>query len=119
MLYLKITAETPEELKQQLLDLTNSLASPREQPEKDDAPSFPAETAPDAPVPEQREDPAVPAVEAPSPTLEETRAALNALRQKKGAAAVRAILTAHGVKSFTELDPNDYAQVMAEVRENG
>ena len=48
------------------------------------------------------------------PTMEECRAALNALRAKHGPGAVRTILTNHGVNSFVELDATDYAKVMRE-----
>ena len=48
------------------------------------------------------------------PTMEECRAALNALRAKHGPGAVRTILTNHGVNSFVELDTTDYAKVMRE-----
>lgn len=48
------------------------------------------------------------------PTMEETRAKLNELRGKKGSKALRAILSEHGVSSFTDLKPDEYAAVIAE-----
>lgn len=42
------------------------------------------------------------------PTLEEVRAALKALRDKKGAAAVKELLKAYGANSVPELKPEDY-----------
>ena len=119
MLHLNITAETPEELKKTLMDLAASLntATPKneELSEEISLPGF--QPAADTPVQEHRGSDSVAAVDAPPPplpTMEEARAALNALRQKKGAAAVREVLKKHGVSSFTELDPNDYPQVMKE-----
>lgn len=51
----------------------------------------------------------------PQPTMEQTRAALNTLRAKKGPKAVRVILTSHNVSSFTDLKPDEYAAVITEV----
>ena len=48
------------------------------------------------------------------PTMEVARAALNALRAAKGPKAVREILTAHGVDSFTKLDASEYEAVIEE-----
>lgn len=122
MLHLNITAETPEELKKTLMDLAASLdtATPKneELSEEISLPGF--QPAADTPVQEHRGSDSVAAEEAPPlPTMEEARAALNALRQKKGAAAVREVLKKHGVSSFTELDPNDYPQVMKEAAIDG
>lgn len=61
-----------------------------------------------APVPAEPEEPVK------GPSMEECRAALNALRAKRGPGAVRTILTNHGVNSFVELDATDYAKVIRE-----
>ncbi len=61
-----------------------------------------------APVPPEPEEPVK------GPSMEECRAALNALRAKRGPGAVRTILTNHGVNSFVELDATDYAKVIRE-----
>ena len=64
------------------------------------------------------DEPNVPAKpETIGPSMEDARAALNELRQKKGPAAVREILTAHGVTSFTDLNPSEYAKVMEEAKQ--
>lgn len=55
----------------------------------------------------------------PTPKMEDARAALNALRAKKGPKAVKEILTAHGVSSFVDLDPSLYATVIEEANANG
>lgn len=74
-------------------------------------PEPPAEPEP----PTEPEPPAKP--ETPGPSMEEARAALNELRQKKGPAAVREILTAHNVTSFTDLNPSEYAKVIEEAKQ--
>ena len=134
MLNLNVTAETPEELKKTLIGLLENLATPGETlygagekpvPDEEKMPTN-AEKMPDnaekmpdnaEKMPDNTEN--VPANTENVPTMEEARAALNALRQKKGAAAVREILKAHGVSSFTELDPKDYPQVMKEAAVDG
>ena len=42
------------------------------------------------------------------PTLEEVREAMKALRDRKGAGAVKELLKAYGAKSVPELKPEDY-----------
>jgi hypothetical protein len=46
--------------------------------------------------------------EPPQPTLEDVRKALKALRDSKGASAVKELLKAYGVNSVPELKPEDY-----------
>ncbi len=48
----------------------------------------------------------------PQPTMEEARAALNALRGRKGAAAVKALLAEYDAERFTDLAPEAYLQVI-------
>ena len=85
-----------------------------------------SEPAP-APVPDAAElsaEPDVSADPAPAepmslPQMADCRAALNALRAKHGPAAVREILTNHGVNSFIDLKDTDYATVMKEAENYG
>lgn len=85
-----------------------------------------SEPAP-APVPDAAElsaEPDVNADPAPAepvslPKMADCRAALNALRAKHGPAAVREILTNHGVNSFIDLKETDYPTVMKEAENYG
>ena len=52
----------------------------------------------------------------PQPTMEETRAALNAYRKKNGIAALKELFAAHGVKNFLELPATEYAAIMKEAK---
>ena len=52
----------------------------------------------------------------PQPTMEETRAALNEYRKKKGLPALKALFAAHGVKNFLELPTTEYAAIMKEAK---
>ena len=73
---------------------------------------MPETAAPDeAEMPETAED------EEKQPSMTDTRAALNKLRAKKGPKAMKAILQAHGVESFVDLDSAHYAAVVAEAEE--
>lgn len=63
------------------------------------------------PVTQPAEEPEEPAVK-----MEDARAALNELRQKKGAAAVRELLQKHGVQSFIDLDAKEYPTIIKEAR---
>ena len=46
--------------------------------------------------------------EPPQPTMEQVRAALGGLRDRKGIAAVKELLKAYGAKTVQELKPDDY-----------
>lgn len=50
----------------------------------------------------------------PQPTMEETRAALNAYRKKNGIAALKELFAAHGVTNFLDLPATEYAAIMKE-----
>ena len=50
----------------------------------------------------------------PVVTMEECRAALNGLRERKGAAAVRELLQAHGASKFADVSADQYAALKAE-----
>lgn len=47
------------------------------------------------------------------PSIEEVRAALKELRDRKGSAAVKEVLKAYGADSLTSLKPEDYLGAMA------
>lgn len=52
----------------------------------------------------------------PQPTMEETRAALNEYRKKKGLPALKALFAARNVKNFLELPASEYAAIMKEAK---
>lgn len=52
----------------------------------------------------------------PQPTMEETRAALNAYRKKNGIAALKELFAAHGVTNFLDLPATEYAAIMKEAK---
>lgn len=74
----------------------------------------------DQPVTQPAEEPAEPEAPkqpgAPVVKMEDARAALNELRQKKGAAAVRELLQKHGVQSFIDLDAKEYPTIVKEAK---
>lgn len=87
-----------------------------EEPRAEREPTPPLHVVVEEPeAPAEPEPPAKP--ETAGPSMEEARAALNELRQKKGPAAVREILTAHNVSSFTDLNPSEYAKVIEEAKQ--
>ena len=53
-----------------------------------------------------------PVHEEPQPTIEDTRQALKALRDRKGSAAVKELLKAFHADSLPELKPEDYLSVI-------
>lgn len=52
----------------------------------------------------------------PQPTMEETRAALNAYRKKNGIAALKELFATHGVTNFLDLPAAEYAAIMKEAK---
>jgi len=52
----------------------------------------------------------------PVPTLEEVRAVLKTLRDRKGADAVKELLKAYSAKSVPDLKPEDYLGVVSRAR---
>lgn len=69
------------------------------------------------PVTQPAEEPEAPKQPgAPAVKMEDARAALNELRQKKGAAAVRELLQKHGVQSFIDLDAKEYPTIVKEAK---
>lgn len=54
----------------------------------------------------------------PQPTMEETRAALNAYRKKNGIAALKELFAAHGVTNFLDLPATEYVAIMKEAEQD-
>ena len=121
MLELSFRAATPEELRLQLLGFLAKLKDiTLERPDR-----TPIDTTPlDQPVEEIKpvltmdqmaeNEAKAPVHEEPKqPTLEETRAALKALKDKKGTEAVKELLKSFNVSSLTELKPEDYLGAIA------
>ena len=52
----------------------------------------------------------------PQPTMEETRAALNAYRKKNGIAALKELFSTHGITNFLDLPAAEYAAIMKEAK---
>lgn len=69
------------------------------------------------PVPEEPEEIPAPAAEAETYTIEEVRAALASLSKTKGRETAKAILTALGVKSVSNLEPEQFTEAMQMIKE--
>ncbi len=67
--------------------------------------------------PEESEETPAPAAEAETYTVEEVRAALANLSKMKGRETAKAILTALGVKSVSNLQPEQFAEAMQMIKE--
>lgn len=136
MISLNIQADTPEELAAVLKTLGGvfTTAPAEDAPLSDDLVQAMARTVQeepaDAPAPvaekqEPVEEPASPVEQpkAPEPPavpvvkMEDARAALNELRQKKGADAVRSLLQKHNVQSFIDLKASEYPTIIKEAKE--
>lgn len=118
---MKLTIKgTAEEIANQMLELIGCLLS-RTVPEPAEEPAEQSveqsvepvitmaqmeEAAASAPAPEEPE----------QPTIEEVRAALKDLRDRKGAGAVKEVLGAYGVNSLPELKPEDYLGALARAK---
>lgn len=109
MFNLTIAANTAEELRLKLLDLVNQFKDINvRRPE-------PPVTKPVI-TQEQMEQnkQSAPEYNPPEPPpIEDVRAALKGLRERKGAAAVRELLKAYGAENLTELKVEDYAGAMS------
>lgn len=117
MIRIVIENETVGGIQHDLKKLLEGIAAEENtvQPVKTEAPK---RVQPSVSEPEAVEETPVkdePQVTMSAPTMEQTRAKLNELRGSKGPKEVRAILTRHNVGSFTELNPDEYAAVIAEV----
>lgn len=111
---LNIVANTVEELQDQLKAVTGIVIGYQYHP--------PVDTIVQAPVEEPKEIKPVLTQEQmeenirkapiheepPQPTLEEVRAAMKELRDRKGPDAVKEILKAYGAKTVPDLKPEDY-----------
>lgn len=88
---------------------------PKTDGESDEEPKTdePADNADEEPT---TDEPADNADSEPQPTMEETRAALNAYRKKNGIAALKELFAAHGVTNFLDLPDTEYAAIMKEAK---
>lgn len=112
---INITANSVEELQEQFKVVSGLVVGYQYHPPVDTIVAVPASEPPAEIKPvltqEQMEENIKNAPtheEPPQPTLEEVREAFRALRDKKGANAVKEILKAYGAASVPELKPEDY-----------
>lgn len=106
MFNLTITADTAEGLRLKLLDMVNQMKAVTVN-KAEQKPVISQEemaenvaNAPDYKLPEP-------------PPIEDVRAALKNLRERKGADAVRELLKAYGAENLTKLKPEDYAGALS------
>ena len=125
MYNLTIMAATPEDLRLQLLGLLGQFngitLNSKKEVENPPLVEVPKEEAPVAAEPAIEEAPAVeetPAAkeEAPKPKIEDVRAALKELRDRKGSGAVRELLKAFGADSLLNLKEEDYLGALARAK---
>ena len=108
MFNLTIAANTAEELRLKLLDLVNQFKDINvRRPEPVTKPVITQEQM------EQNQQSAPEYKPPEPPPIEDVRAALKGLRERKGAAAVRELLKAYGAENLTELKVEDYAGAMS------
>ena len=120
MINVTIMAATPEEVRLQLLGLLQQfkgitlngkkeIENPplAEVPKEEEAPA-----AEEAPVTEE----ASAVEETPKPKLEDVRAALKELRDRKGSGAVKELLKAFGADSLPDLKEEDYLGALARAK---
>jgi len=109
MFNLTIAAQTAEELRQKLLDMVGFMkAVDVVKPAKE-------EIKPVISMAQMEQNEAnAPEHKMPEPPpIEDVRAALKGLKERKGASAVRELLKAYGADNLTELKPEDYAGAMS------
>ena len=110
MFNLKITANTADELRLKLLDMVDHLKDINVKKSEPAKPVISAaqmeENIKNAPVHELPKPPAI----------EEVRAALKELRDRKGPDAVREILKAYGAGTLSELKEEDYLGALARAK---
>jgi len=133
MLELTIKSSSPEEMRLQLLGLLANFKGcniTRDDTPVDLSKIAPVEKAEDAPpMAEVPQKPVVsqeeqkknvenaPVHEEPKqPTIEEVRAALKELRDRKGSSAVKELLKAYGADSLMTLKPEDYLGALARAK---
>ena len=126
MIRLTIEGNTAQEMVDELLETMGNFLSkiqPKEPdtmvrvPEKQEP--TPAPTPAPAPAPAPVPAPAPAPVEEPKteqPSIEEVRAALKELRDRKGSGAVRELLKAYGADSLLDLKPEDYLGALARAK---
>ena len=109
MFNLTIAANTADELRLKLLDLVNHIKDINvRKPEE----SQPKPVISQAQMEENRAN--APEHKLPEPPpVEDVRAALKGLKDRKGAQAVRELLKAYGADNLTELKPEDYAGALS------
>lgn len=113
---INISANSIEELREQLKTVTGIVVGYQYQPPVDTLVPAPVEVPQEIkPVltQEQMEENVKNAPiheEPPIPTLEEVRDAFRKLRDRKGAKAVKALLESYGASSVPDLKPEDYLQ---------
>lgn len=122
MFNLSIIANTAEELKLQVLDLLRNFngvnVKTQEATKTLEAPKD-AEFPRPVITQEQLEENKAKAPEhklPDPPAIEEVRAALKELRERKGAGAVREILKAYGADTLSDLKPEDYLGAIARAK---
>lgn len=114
MFNLSIAANTAEELRLKLLDLVNQFktvnVTKAAEPPKEIKPVISQaqmeenqKNAPEHKLPDP-------------PSIEDVRAAMKALKDAKGASAVREILKAYGAETLSELKEEDYLGAMDRAR---
>lgn len=115
MFNLTVMAETAEELRLKVLDLVNQFKSVTVETAK---PETPKEIKPVISQAQMEENvQKAPQHEAPEqPTIEEVRAAMKELRDRKGAEAVREILKAYNADNLSKLQPEDYLGALARAK---
>lgn len=124
MYNLTIMAATPEDLRLQLLGLLGQFngitLNSKKEVENPPLVEVPKEEAPVAAEPAIEEAPAVEeapaAKETPKPKIEDVRAALKELRDRKGSGAVRELLKAFGADSLLSLKEEDYLGALARAK---
>ena len=119
MFNLTIAANTAEELRLKLLDMVSKLKdiSVQKSSEPTTAP-VKEEIRPVISMDQMEEAQAnAPVHEEPKqPTIEEVRAAMKELRDKKGPNAVREILKAYNAGTMSDLKPEDYLGALARAK---
>ena len=119
MFNLTIAANTADELRLKLLDMVSKLKDISVQKTSEPAPApVKEEIKPVISMTQMEEAQAnAPVHEEPKqPSIEEVRAAMKELRDKKGPNAVREILKAYNAGTMSDLKPEDYLGALARAK---
>ena len=119
MFNLTIAANTAEELRLKLLDMVSKLKDISVQKSSEPTPApVKEEIKPVISMDQMEEAQAnAPVHEEPKqPSIEEVRAAMKELRDKKGPNAVREILKAYNAGTMSDLKPEDYLGALARAK---